>query len=72
VTGKYFGMNESCFVARATVGSFAIGAYRDQPVQSSHQLAANERVPASSEPFDWVEEYNELVRLERTPTCSST
>src|SRR5262249_39073348 len=27
VTGKYFGMNESCFVARATVGSFgAIGA----------------------------------------------
>ena len=26
VTGKYFGMNENCFVARATVGSFgAIG-----------------------------------------------
>jgi hypothetical protein len=27
VVGKYFGMNESCFIARATVGSFgAIGA----------------------------------------------
>jgi len=27
VVGKYFGMNENCFVARATVGAFcAIGA----------------------------------------------
>lgn len=69
VVGKYFGMNENCFVARATVGSYcAIGARTainpfNHPVDwlSIHEFQYH---PSS---FDWVPEYNDFVRLERTP-----
>lgn len=67
--GKYFGMNESCFVARATVGAYcSIGARTsinpfNHPVNwlSIHEFQYH---PNS---FDWVSEYNEFKRLERTP-----
>jgi acetyltransferase-like isoleucine patch superfamily enzyme len=67
--GKYFGMNESCFVARATVGAYcAIGARTainpfNHPTDwlSIHEFQYH---PSS---FDWVQEYKELERLERTP-----
>jgi len=40
--GKYFGMNESCFVARATVGAYCSFAPElDQSVQSSGRLVAS-------------------------------
>ena len=69
VVGKYFGMNESCFVARATVGSFgAIGA-RSAINPFSHPttwLSTNE-FQYHPKSFDWVAEYNDFVRLERTP-----
>jgi len=69
VVGKYFGMNENCFVARATVGAFcAIGARTainpfNHPVDwlSIHEFQYHPRS------FDWVPEYNEIERLERTP-----
>src|SRR5215467_8421677 len=69
VVGKYFGMNENCFVARATVGAFcAIGARTainpfNHPVDwlSIHEFQYHPRS------FDWVPEYNEIKRLERTP-----
>jgi acetyltransferase-like isoleucine patch superfamily enzyme len=66
--GKYFGMNENCFVARATVGAFcAIGARTainpfNHPVDwlSIHEFQYHPRS------FDWVPEYNDFGRLERT------
>lgn len=67
--GKYFGMNENCFVARATVGAFcAIGARTainpfNHPIDwlSIHEFQYHPRS------FDWVPEYNDFARLERTP-----
>jgi acetyltransferase-like isoleucine patch superfamily enzyme len=67
--GKYFGMNENCFVARATVGAFcAIGARTainpfNHPINwlSIHEFQYH---PGS---FDWVPEYSAIERLERTP-----
>jgi acetyltransferase-like isoleucine patch superfamily enzyme len=69
VVGKYFGMNESCFMARTTAGAFcAIGARTainpfNHPVDwlSIHEFQYHPRS------FDWVEEYNRFERLERTP-----
>jgi|SRR5665213_240369 len=69
VFGKYSGMNENCFVARATVGAYcAIGARTainpfNHPVD---WLSINEFQyhPGS---FDWVPEYNDFERLQRTP-----
>jgi acetyltransferase-like isoleucine patch superfamily enzyme len=69
VVGRYLGMNESCFVARAVVGSYcSIGARTainpfNHPVDwlSIHEFQYH---PNS---FDWVDEYNSVVRLERTP-----
>jgi len=67
--GKYFGMNESCFVARSEIGSYgAIGA-RSAINPFSHPttwLSTNE-FQYHPNSFDWVEEYNDLVRLTRTP-----
>ena len=67
--GKYFGMNENCFVARATIGAFcAIGARTainpfNHPVSwlSIHEFQYHPRS------FDWVPEYCDFERLERTP-----
>jgi len=67
--GKYFGMNENCFIARATVGAYcAIGARTainpfNHPVDwlSIHEFQYHPRS------FDWVAEYNDFARLERTP-----
>jgi acetyltransferase-like isoleucine patch superfamily enzyme len=66
--GKYFGMNEHCFIARAVVGAFvAIGARSsfnpfNHPV---HWLSTNE-FQYHPRSFDWVAEYNDFRRLERT------
>jgi acetyltransferase-like isoleucine patch superfamily enzyme len=67
--GKYFGMNESCFLARASVGSFcAIGARTainpfNHPTDwlSIHEFQYHARA------YDWVPEFNDFKRLERTP-----
>jgi len=69
VVGKYFGMNEYCFAARATLGAFcAIGARTainpfNHPVDwlSTNEFQYHPRA------FDWVPEYNEIERLDRTP-----
>lgn len=67
--GKYFGMNESCFVARAVVGAYCAFGARTAVNPFNHPidwLSTNEFQyhPAS---FDWVPEYNDFERLERTP-----
>jgi acetyltransferase-like isoleucine patch superfamily enzyme len=69
VVGKYFGMNESCFIARATVGAYCAFGARTSINPFNHPvdwLSTNEFQyhPAS---FNWVEEYTDFKRLERTP-----
>ena len=69
VVGKYFGMNESCFVARATVGAYCAFGARTSINPFNHPidwLSINEFQYHPSS-FDWVEEYNDFKRLERTP-----
>ena len=67
--GKYFGMNEHCFVARATVGAFiAIGARTAiNPFNHPVDWLSTNEFQYHPRSFDWVEEYNDFVRLERTP-----
>jgi acetyltransferase-like isoleucine patch superfamily enzyme len=69
VVGKYFGMNESCFIARATVGAFgAIGARTAiNPFNHPTSWLSTNEFQYHPKSFDWVNEYNEFVRLERTP-----
>jgi len=69
VVGKYFGMNESCFVARATIGSFgAIGARTAiNPFNHPTSWLSTNEFQYHPKSFDWVDEYNDFVRLERTP-----
>jgi acetyltransferase-like isoleucine patch superfamily enzyme len=69
IAGKYFGMNESCYIARGTIGAYcAIGA-RTSINPFSHPidwLSTNEFQYHPSS-FDWVEEYRDFERLPRTP-----
>jgi acetyltransferase-like isoleucine patch superfamily enzyme len=69
VVGKYFGMNENCFVARATVGAFgAIGARTAiNPFNHPTSWLSTNEFQYHPKSFDWVDEYNDFARLERTP-----
>jgi acetyltransferase-like isoleucine patch superfamily enzyme len=69
VVGKYFGMNESCFIARASVGAFcAIGARTAiNPFNHPSNWLSIHEFQYHPKSFDWVEEYNDFSRLERTP-----
>src|SRR5919201_508091 len=66
--GKYFGMNENCFIARATVGAFcAIGAQTAiNPFNHPSDWLSIHEFQYHPKSFDWVEEYNDFERLERT------
>src|SRR5688572_7355721 len=69
VVGKYFGMNESCYVARATVGAYCSFGARTSINPFNHPvdwLSINE-FQYSPHSFDWVAEYKEVKKLERTP-----
>ena len=50
VVGKYFGMNEHCFAARATARGVLCDrrAHRYQPIQPPDRLAQYQRVPIPS------------------------
>jgi acetyltransferase-like isoleucine patch superfamily enzyme len=67
--GKYSGMNESCFIARATMGAFcAIGARTAiNPFNHPSDWLSTNEFQYHPNSFDWVDEYNDFVRLERTP-----
>lgn len=69
VFGKYSGMNENCFVARATVGAYCAFGARTAINPFNHPtdwLSINE-FQYHPNSFDWVPEYREFDRLERTP-----
>lgn len=67
--GKYFGMNESCFIARATIGAFcAIGARTSiNPFNHPINWLSTNEFQYHPNSFDWVPEYREIERLSRTP-----
>jgi acetyltransferase-like isoleucine patch superfamily enzyme len=67
--GKYSGMNESCFIARATMGAFcAIGARTAiNPFNHPSDWLSTNEFQYHPNSFDWVDEYNDFARLERTP-----
>ena len=69
VIGKYFGMNESCFVARATVGAFcSIGARTSiNPFNHPTDWLSIHEFQYHPNSFDWVPEYTDIERLARTP-----
>jgi acetyltransferase-like isoleucine patch superfamily enzyme len=69
VVGKYSGMNENCFIARGSLGAFcAIGARTAvNPFNHPTDWLSTNEFQYHPKSFDWVEEYNDFVRLERTP-----
>lgn len=71
--GKYIGLNESCFIARATIGAFcAIGARTSiNPFNHPTNWLSTHEFQYHPKSFDWVEEYNDFARLERTPDMFS-
>jgi acetyltransferase-like isoleucine patch superfamily enzyme len=70
---KYLGMNESCFIARATIGAFcAIGARTAiNPFNHPTDWLSTHEFQYHPKSFDWIEEYNDFERLERTPEMFS-
>jgi acetyltransferase-like isoleucine patch superfamily enzyme len=68
VFGKYSGMNENCFVARATVGAYcAIGARTSiNPFNHPTSWLSVNEFQYHPNSFDWVPEYRDFARLERT------
>jgi len=67
--GKYVGMNESCYIARGTIGAFcAIGARTSiNPFNHPVDWLSTSEFQYHPNSFDWVEEYRDFVRLDRTP-----
>ena len=72
--GKYFGMNESTYVARATVGSYcSIGARTAiNPFNHPTDWLSIHEFQYHPNSYDWVEEYKEMERLPRTPDMVKT
>ncbi len=73
IAGKYVGMNESCFIARGSIGAFcAIGARTAiNPFNHPTDWLSTNEFQYHPNSFDWVEEYNDFERLERTPDMFS-
>ncbi len=69
VVGQYSGMNEHCFIARAQLGAYcAIGARTAiNPFNHPTDWLATHEFQYHPKSFDWVPEWNEFKRLERTP-----
>lgn len=68
-TGKYFGMNESCYIARGSIGAFcAIGARTSiNPFNHPVDWLSTNEFQYHPNSFDWVDEYRDFARLDRTP-----
>lgn len=66
--GKYSGMNESCYIARSTIGAYcAIGARTAlNPFNHPVDWLSTNEFQYHPNSFNWVDEYNEFRRLERT------
>jgi len=67
--GKYTGLNADCYIARAELGAFcAIGARTSfNPFNHPSDWLSTNEFQYHPQSFDWVDEYTNLKRLERTP-----
>ena len=67
--GKYVGMNESCYFARGTMGSYiALGARTSiNPFNHPTGWLSTNEFQYHPNSFDWVAEYRDFERLQRTP-----
>jgi acetyltransferase-like isoleucine patch superfamily enzyme len=72
--GKYVGMNESCYIARGTIGSYcAIGARSSiNPFNHPVDWLSTNEFQYHPNSFDWVDEYRDFARLDRTPDMFRT
>jgi acetyltransferase-like isoleucine patch superfamily enzyme len=72
--GKYSGMNEHTFIARATMGAFcAIGARSAiNPFNHPTDWLSIHEFQYHPNSYDWVDEYREMDRLTRTPDMFKT
>jgi acetyltransferase-like isoleucine patch superfamily enzyme len=71
--GKYSGMNEDCFAARCMIGAFcAIGARTAiNPFNHPSDWLSIHEFQYHPAAYDWVDEYNSLQRLARSPDMFS-
>jgi len=69
ITGKYTGLNESCFMARGTIGAYcSIGARSSiNPFNHPTNWLSTHEFQYHPKSYDWVEEYQDFIRLERSP-----
>jgi acetyltransferase-like isoleucine patch superfamily enzyme len=67
--GRYSGFSKDCFFARGTMGSFcAVGArVAINPFNHPTDWLSVNEFQYHPRSFDWVDEYNAIERLERTP-----
>jgi len=74
VTGKYTGFNESCFIARGSIGAYcAVGARSSfNPFNHPTNWLSIHEFQYHSKAYDWIEEYRGFDRLERTPDMFET
>src|SRR5438105_4319050 len=74
VAGKYTGLNESCFIARGTIGAYcAIGARSSiNPFNHPTGWLSNHEFQYHARAYDWVEEYRNFARVERTTDMFDT
>lgn len=72
--GKYSGMNEHTFIARATMGAFcAIGARTAiNPFNHPTGWLSIHEFQYHPNSYDWVDEYKDMGRLTRTPDMFKT
>jgi acetyltransferase-like isoleucine patch superfamily enzyme len=72
--GKYSGMNESTYIARATMGAFcAIGARTAiNPFNHPLDWLSIHEFQYHPNSYDWVDEYKTMDRLSRTPEMFKT
>ena len=72
--GKYSGMNEHTYIARATMGAFcAIGARTAiNPFNHPTSWLSVHEFQYHPNAYDWVDEYKAMDRLERTPDMFKT
>jgi acetyltransferase-like isoleucine patch superfamily enzyme len=68
VAGKYTGMNESCYIARGTIGAYcSIGARTAiNPFNHPTQWLSTHEFQYHPNSYDWVAEYQDFARLERS------
>lgn len=74
VAGKYTGMNESCFIARGSIGAYcAVGARSSfNPFNHPTDWLSIHEFQYHPKAYDWIEEYRDFARLERSADMFDT